>query len=200
MGIKADEVGKWKTTRMENEYTPHSVRAQLLFYNRTASRLYVQAWSVCLDPSDTFLSPAIPFRTAQFSKITTKTYRVWRNNNAFRYGIPKFGEVKGYQTNTRLFLGSISECKLGEVFWFEESPNLRHITNMLHIIYLCLYKIAVSACHSLFLLLQALSATLTSVIQIVNGHTDRLCGLVVRVLGYRSGGPGSIPGTTRKKI
>jgi hypothetical protein len=26
---------------------------------------------------------------------------------------------------------------------------------------------------------------------------DRLCGLVVRVLGYRSGGPGSIPGTTR---
>jgi hypothetical protein len=25
-----------------------------------------------------------------------------------------------------------------------------------------------------------------------------LCGLVVRVLGYRSGGPGSIPGTTRK--
>jgi hypothetical protein len=28
---------------------------------------------------------------------------------------------------------------------------------------------------------------------------DRLSGLVVRVLGYRSGGPGSIPGTTRKK-
>jgi hypothetical protein len=27
----------------------------------------------------------------------------------------------------------------------------------------------------------------------------RLCGLVVRVLGYRSGAPGSIPGTTRKK-
>jgi hypothetical protein len=28
---------------------------------------------------------------------------------------------------------------------------------------------------------------------------DHLCGLVVRVLGYKSGGPGSIPGTTRKK-
>jgi hypothetical protein len=28
---------------------------------------------------------------------------------------------------------------------------------------------------------------------------DRLCGLVVRVLGHRSGGPGSIPGTTREK-
>jgi hypothetical protein len=28
---------------------------------------------------------------------------------------------------------------------------------------------------------------------------DHLCGLVVRVLGYRSGGPGSTPGTTRKK-
>jgi hypothetical protein len=29
---------------------------------------------------------------------------------------------------------------------------------------------------------------------------DRLCGLVVRVLGYRFGGPGSIPGTTRRKV
>jgi hypothetical protein len=29
---------------------------------------------------------------------------------------------------------------------------------------------------------------------------DRLGGLVVRVLGYKSGGPGSITGTTRKKI
>jgi hypothetical protein len=29
------------------------------------------------------------------------------------------------------------------------------------------------------------------------GWFDRLCGLVVRVLGYRSGGPGSILGTTR---
>jgi hypothetical protein len=28
---------------------------------------------------------------------------------------------------------------------------------------------------------------------------DCLYGLVVRVLGYRSGGPGSITGTTRKK-
>jgi hypothetical protein len=28
---------------------------------------------------------------------------------------------------------------------------------------------------------------------------DRLCDLVVRVLGYRSGGPGLIPGTTGKK-
>jgi hypothetical protein len=29
---------------------------------------------------------------------------------------------------------------------------------------------------------------------------ERLCGLVVRILGYRSGSPGSIPGTTRKKV
>jgi hypothetical protein len=28
---------------------------------------------------------------------------------------------------------------------------------------------------------------------------DRLCGLMVRVVGYRSGCPGPIPGTTRKK-
>jgi hypothetical protein len=31
-------------------------------------------------------------------------------------------------------------------------------------------------------------------------EADRLCGLVVRVLGYRSGGPGSIPGTTIKNV
>jgi hypothetical protein len=30
-------------------------------------------------------------------------------------------------------------------------------------------------------------------------NEDRLCDLVVRVLGYRSGGPGSISGTTRKE-
>jgi hypothetical protein len=30
-------------------------------------------------------------------------------------------------------------------------------------------------------------------------YNDRLSGLVVRVLSYRSGGPGSIPGTTRRK-
>jgi hypothetical protein len=30
-------------------------------------------------------------------------------------------------------------------------------------------------------------------------YVDCLCGLVVRVLGYRSGGPGLIPGTTKKK-
>jgi hypothetical protein len=31
------------------------------------------------------------------------------------------------------------------------------------------------------------------------GDRDRLCGLVVRVLGYRSGGSGSIPVTTKLK-
>jgi hypothetical protein len=30
-------------------------------------------------------------------------------------------------------------------------------------------------------------------------NINRLCGLVVRVLGYGSGGPGSIPGTTIKE-
>jgi hypothetical protein len=33
-----------------------------------------------------------------------------------------------------------------------------------------------------------------------NGWCDLLCGLVVRVLSYRSGGPGSIPGTTKKVV
>jgi hypothetical protein len=31
-------------------------------------------------------------------------------------------------------------------------------------------------------------------------YFGRLCGLVVRVLGYRLGGPGSITGTTIKKV
>jgi hypothetical protein len=37
-------------------------------------------------------------------------------------------------------------------------------------------------------------------LHIVCRRKDRLCGLVVRVLSYRSGGPGSIPGTIRKKV
>jgi hypothetical protein len=36
--------------------------------------------------------------------------------------------------------------------------------------------------------------------EVVYTNKDRLCGLAVRVLGYRSGGPGSIPGTTEKKV
>jgi hypothetical protein len=38
-----------------------------------------------------------------------------------------------------------------------------------------------------------------ALLTILSNILDRLCGLVVRGLGYRSGGPGSIPGTTRKK-
>jgi hypothetical protein len=37
----------------------------------------------------------------------------------------------------------------------------------------------------------------TKIIAVVAVTLDRLCGLVVRVSGNRSGGPGSIPGTTR---
>jgi hypothetical protein len=43
------------------------------------------------------------------------------------------------------------------------------------------------------------AACMTNVIYMLRSWEDRLCGLVVRVLGYRSGGPGSIPGTTREK-
>jgi hypothetical protein len=43
---------------------------------------------------------------------------------------------------------------------------------------------------------------ISSFLSIIYGvkYLDRLCGLVVGVLGYRSGGPGSIPGTTKKKV
>jgi hypothetical protein len=43
------------------------------------------------------------------------------------------------------------------------------------------------------------SQNLTNIYQTYVLIYHRLCGLVVRVLSYRSGGPGSIPGTTRKK-
>jgi hypothetical protein len=44
--------------------------------------------------------------------------------------------------------------------------------------------------------------TSESLVQLISAtwFGDRLCGLVVRVLGYRSGGPGSIPGTSKKKV
>jgi hypothetical protein len=42
-----------------------------------------------------------------------------------------------------------------------------------------------------------LQNTTSNNIRVVEQYLDRLCGLVVRVLGYRFGGPGSIPGTTR---
>jgi hypothetical protein len=35
-------------------------------------------------------------------------------------------------------------------------------------------------------------------LEIVRRKLDPLCGLVVRVLGHRFGGLGSIPGTTKK--
>jgi hypothetical protein len=41
---------------------------------------------------------------------------------------------------------------------------------------------------------------LFKILVLVGGEDDRLCGLVVRVLGYRSGDPGSIPSTTMKKV
>jgi hypothetical protein len=50
-------------------------------------------------------------------------------------------------------------------------------------------------CHSLWGVVCIHANVLVSVC----GLVDRLCGLVVRVLGYRSGGQGSIPGTTKKK-
>jgi hypothetical protein len=36
-----------------------------------------------------------------------------------------------------------------------------------------------------------------TVIYVIQKEVDRLCGLVVRVPGYISRGPGSIPGATR---
>jgi hypothetical protein len=45
--------------------------------------------------------------------------------------------------------------------------------------------------------LERVRISLTTDLEILYKTWDRLCGLVVRVLGYRSGGPGSIPGTKK---
>jgi hypothetical protein len=47
--------------------------------------------------------------------------------------------------------------------------------------------------------LPAINQVITILIRMYLNNHSGLCGLVVRVLGYRSGGPSSIPGTTRKK-
>jgi hypothetical protein len=44
------------------------------------------------------------------------------------------------------------------------------------------------------------SFPVTFLFRIVRIEVDCLCGPVVRVRGYISEGPGSIPGTTRKKV
>jgi hypothetical protein len=53
--------------------------------------------------------------------------------------------------------------------------------------------------HALFLVQHYVGLILTFCFANCLSSSDRLCGLVVRVLGYRSGGPGSILGTTKKK-
>jgi hypothetical protein len=45
-----------------------------------------------------------------------------------------------------------------------------------------------------------LTLNIIIIIIIMNITSGRLCSLMVRVLGYRSRGPGSIPDTTRKKL
>jgi hypothetical protein len=60
---------------------------------------------------------------------------------------------------------------------------------------------AYGLCPSSGILITAAATIAESIIVILfsDAVQDRLCGLVVRVLGFRSGGLGSIPGTTRKK-
>jgi hypothetical protein len=58
---------------------------------------------------------------------------------------------------------------------------------------------ACSCCQSRNILILGFCILLRLLYHGYKEKNDRLCGLVVRVLGYRSGGPGSIPGITRKK-
>jgi hypothetical protein len=52
----------------------------------------------------------------------------------------------------------------------------------------------------LLLLLLLLLSSSSSFVMVLVVVVVRFCGIMVRGLGYRSGGPGSIPGTTRKKV
>jgi hypothetical protein len=50
----------------------------------------------------------------------------------------------------------------------------------------------------LYKIIKKFQLRLQAYLKIVVHFIDRLCGLLVRVLGYSSGGLGSIPGTTKK--
>jgi hypothetical protein len=73
-----------------------------------------------------------------------------------------------------------------------QAPYSGKSTSLLSYLIYTLHIIRLRQCHKI----TGFSAT---ELLIPNGGGDRLCGLVVRVLGYRSGGQGSIPGTNRKK-
>jgi hypothetical protein len=72
-----------------------------------------------------------------------------------------------------------------------EEPQQLFQVFIIYLIYFCRY---------MFRPLLAIFRWNTQLFYVFRLKTDRLCGLVVRVLGYRSGDPGSIPGTTRKKV
>jgi hypothetical protein len=72
-------------------------------------------------------------------------------------------------------------------------PSGREVTN-LHIF---VFLGVISCCFYYYKFL--VSVNRNSTFQMFFIITDCLCDLVVRVFGYRSGTPGSIPGTTRKK-
>jgi hypothetical protein len=83
--------------------------------------------------------------------------------------------IKLWWTRTRcLWNGSVRYCARASQNWMCTTSIRRYVSLLCSFVKYCIFKLIVSEC-------------------------DRLCSLVVRVLGYRSGGPGSIPGTTRKK-
>jgi hypothetical protein len=68
-----------------------------------------------------------------------------------------------------------------------------------------LYSVPLNTCHKIIQLqwptiweYERVQEFKIFLITVAISDIDRLCGLAVRVLGYRSGDPGSIPGTTRK--
>jgi hypothetical protein len=86
----------------------------------------------------------------------------------------------------------------GCALWFVEHGNVKLWTLVSCLLNLTLSRARGTVTHCPFHLKLISTFTAAKYLPPLQKQ-DRLCGLVVRVLGYRSGGPGSIPGTIRKK-
>jgi hypothetical protein len=82
------------------------------------------------------------------------------------------------------FISSVGRLRISELTFLNPSPFYKR-----HTVY------TFNGCNNV----KNRSKYLFKKINTRSNQVDRLCGLVVRVLGYRSGGSGSIPGTTKKK-
>jgi hypothetical protein len=87
----------------------------------------------------------------------------------------------------------------GYMFWKQKFLNDKSKSSKF--VHVAAMKVAIILCSSQHNIFPTGFTIMLAIVGFCNGLTllGRLCGLVVRVLGYRSRGQGLIPGTTRKK-